>query len=196
MVLQSLLLIAGFAILVKGADLLVSGASSIAKKLNISNLAIGLTVVSLGTSAPELLVNLMSATNGYNDAAFGNILGSNNFNLLLILGVSGIIFPLVVQRKTIMYEVPISIGAILLLYILVNDQLIFGSDSNLLSRFDAFLLLVFFGLFMLYVVRTMKTASDFEEGVPIKIFPTSLSVGYIALGIAMLLGGGKLAVEN
>jgi len=196
MVLQSLLLIAGFAILVKGADLLVSGASSVAKKLNISNLAIGLTVVSLGTSAPELLVNLMSATNGYNDAAFGNVLGSNNFNLLLILGVSGIIFPLVVQRKTVQYEVPISIGAILLLFILVNDQMIFGSSSNELSRFDAFILLLFFGLFMLYVVMTMKSASDFDEGEPIKIFRTSLSVGYIALGIAMLLGGGKLAVEN
>lgn len=196
MVLESLLLIAGFAILVKGADLLVSGASSIAKKLNISNLAIGLTVVSLGTSAPELLVNLMSAANGYNDAAFGNILGSNNFNLLLILGVSGIIFPLVVQRKTVKYEVPISIGATLLLFILVNDQMIFGSNSNELSRFDAFLLIVFFGLFMLYIAKTMKSASDFEEGEPIKIFRTSLSVGYIALGIAMLLGGGKLAVEN
>ncbi|MEP2667605.1 MAG: calcium/sodium antiporter [Cyclobacteriaceae bacterium] len=196
MVLQSLLLIAGFAILVKGADLLVSGASSIAKKLHISNLAIGLTVVSLGTSAPELLVNLMSATNGYNDAAFGNVLGSNNFNLLLILGVSGIIFPLVVQRKTIQFEVPISIGAILLLFILVNDQLIFGSSSDELSRFDAFLLLIFFGLFMFYVVRTMKSTEDFEEGEPIKTYRTSLSIGYVASGIAMLLGGGKLAVES
>jgi len=196
MVLQSLLLIAGFAILVKGADLLVSGASSIAKKLGVSSLAIGLTVVSMGTSSPELLVNLMSATNGYNDAAFGNILGSNNFNILLILGVSGIIFPLVVQRKTVQYEVPLSIGAILLLFVLVNDQLIFGSAPNELSRFDAFLLLAFFGLFMLYVARTMKSASDFEEGEPIKVHPTPLSIGYIALGIAMLLGGGKLAVEN
>ena len=196
MVLQSLLLIAGFAILVKGADLLVGGASSIAKKLNISNLAIGLTVVSLGTSAPELLVNLMSAFGGYNDAAFGNILGSNNFNLLLILGVSGIIFPLVVQRKTVQYEVPISIGAVMLLFVLVNDQLVFGSGSDQLSRADAVLLLVFFGLFMFYVVKTMKSASDYEEDASIKIYPTSLSVGYLALGVAMLLGGGKLAVEN
>lgn len=196
MVLQSLLLVAGFAILVKGADFLVSGASSIAKRLGISSLAIGLTVVSMGTSSPELLVNLMSATNGYNDAAFGNILGSNNFNILLILGVSGIIFPLVVQRKTVQYEVPISIGAILLLFVLVNDHLLFGNNTNELSRADAFILLIYFSLFMLYVVRTMKSASDFEEGAPIKIHPTSLSLGYIALGIAMLLGGGKLAVES
>lgn len=196
MVLELLLLVAGFAILVKGADLLVGGASSIAKKFNISNLAIGLTVVSLGTSAPELLVNIMSATKGYNDAAFGNILGSNNFNILLILGVSGIIFPLVVQRKTVQYEVPISIAAIVLLFVLVNDQLLWGSADNSLSRLDAFLLLGLFGLFMLYVVRTMKSASDYGDGQPIKIYRTSLSVGYIALGLAMLLGGGKLAVEN
>ncbi len=196
MVLELLLLIAGFVILVKGADLLVGGASSIAKKFNISNLAIGLTVVSLGTSAPELLVNLMSATKGYNDAAFGNILGSNNFNLLLILGVSGIIFPLVVQRKTVQYEVPISIGAVLLLFILVNDKIVWGGSSNGLSRVDAFILLIFFGLFMLYVVRTMKSKSDYGDGPKIKTYRTSLSIAYILIGLAMLLGGGKLAVEN
>lgn len=196
MVLELILLVVGFAILVKGADLLVSGASSIAKKFNISNLAIGLTVVSLGTSAPELLVNIMSATKGYNDAAFGNILGSNNFNLLLILGVSGIIFPLVVQRKTILYEVPISIAAILLLFVLVNDQIIWGGLTNSLSRLDALILIALFGVFMLYIVRTMKSASDYGEGEPIKTYRTSLSIGYIFLGLAMLLGGGKLAVDN
>lgn len=196
MVLQSLLLLVGFAILIKGADLLVSGASSIAKKLGVSSLAIGLTVVSMGTSTPELLVNIMSATKGYNDVAFGNILGSNIFNLLLILGVSGIIFPLIVQRKTIQYEIPISIAAILLLFILTNDRILFGSSTNSLSRLDAFILVIFFVLFMVYVARTMKSASDFEESDSIKIYPTSLSLGYLALGIAMLLGGGKLAVDN
>lgn len=196
MVLELFLLIVGFIILVKGADLLVSGASSIAKKFNISNLAIGLTVVSLGTSAPELLVNIMSATKGYNDAAFGNILGSNNFNLLLILGISGIIFPLVVQRKTVQYEVPISIAAVILLYVLVNDQLIWGGTTNSLSRLDALILISLFGVFMLYIVRTMKSTSDYDEGEPIKMYRTSLSVGYIFLGLAMLLGGGKLAVDN
>ncbi len=196
MLLEVILLIVGFVILVKGADYLVGGASSIAKKFNISNLAIGLTVVSLGTSAPELLVNIMSAAKGYNDAAFGNILGSNNFNLLLILGVSGIIFPLVVQRKTVRNEVPISIVAVLLLFVLVNDQMLWGSTGNSLSRMDAFILLLLFGAFMLYVVRTMKTASDYGDGEPIKIYKTSLSIALIALGLAMLLGGGQLVVEN
>jgi len=196
MLLEVILLIIGFVILVKGADYLVGGASSIAKKFDISNLAIGLTVVSLGTSAPELLVNIMSAAKGYNDAAFGNILGSNNFNLMLILGVSGVIFPLVVQRKTVKNEVPISIAAVLLLFVLVNDEMLWGSNGNVLSRMDAFILILLFGLFMLYVVRTMKTASDYGDGEPIKIYKTSLSVAFIALGLAMLLGGGQLAVEN
>lgn len=196
MLLESLLLITGFVILVKGADFLVSGASSVAKKFNISNLAIGLTVVSFGTSAPELLVNLMSATKGYNDAAFGNVLGSNNFNLLLILGVSGIIFPLVVQRKTVQFEVPLSIGAIILLFVLVNDQLIWGATTDLLSRWDAIILLGFFGLFMFYVYRTMKMASDYGDGQPIKSYKTSVAVTMILAGLAMLLGGGELAVEN
>jgi cation:H+ antiporter len=114
----------------------------------------------------------------------------------LILGVSGIIFPLIVQRKTVLYEVPISIVALLLLFVLVNDQMVWGAQVDSLSRLDAFILLLLFGLFMLYVVRTMKTASDYDEGEPIKIYKTSLSVAFIALGLAMLLGGGKLAVDN
>lgn len=194
--LEILLLITGFVILIKGADFLVSGASSIAKKSNISNLAIGLTVVSFGTSAPELLVNMMSSAKGYNDAAFGNILGSNSFNILLILGISGIVFPLVVQRNTVRFEVPISIAAILLLFVLVNDQLLWGHSGNSLTRWDSLILLGFFGLFMTYVYRTMKTASDYDEGTPIRIYKTPLAVGMILAGLAMLLGGGNLAVEN
>lgn len=196
MLLESLLLVAGFVILVKGADFLVSGASSIAKRYNISNLAIGLTIVSFGTSAPELLVNIMSATKGYTDAAFGNVLGSNNFNLLMILGISGIIFPLVVQRKTVQFEVPISIGAIILLFILVNDKMVWGVATDSLNRFDAFLLLGYFGIFMYYVYRTMKMASDYDNEVPIKHYRISISVIMILAGLAMLLGGGELAVTH
>jgi len=196
MLVEILLLIVGFVILVKGADFLVAGASSIAKKFSISNLAIGLTVVSFGTSTPELLVNIVSATKGYNDAAFGNVLGSNNFNLLLILGVSGIIFPLVVQRKTIQFEVPISIIAIILLFVLVNDQLLWGYPVNSLTRIDAILLLAFFGVFMFYVYRTMKMGSDHGEDAPIKIYKPPVSIIMIVSGLLMLLGGGELAVSN
>ena len=115
--LQFTLLIVGFAILIVGADFLVNGSSSIAKKFGISNLAIGLTVVAFGTSAPELLVSITSSIKGYNDAAFGNIIGSNNFNLLFILGIAGLIYPLVVQRNTVKYEVPLSLLAAGVLFI-------------------------------------------------------------------------------
>lgn len=189
------LLIGGFIILIKGADLMVSGASSMAKKLGISTIAIGLTVVSFGTSAPELIVSLFSAINGKADASFGNVIGSNNFNLLCILGVSGLIYPLVVQRNTVRFEVPISILAIVLLFLLVNDRWLQGSAADSLSRTDAVILLIFFIFFIMYVYRTMKNASDYEEA-PIKIFSTPVSLILVIAGISMLVLGGKLVVDN
>src|ERR1044071_6983305 len=148
------ILLAGFAILIKGADFLVNGASSAAKKYGISNLAIGLTVVAFGTSMPELVVSFLSALDGNNDASFGNVIGSNNFNLLFILGVSGLIYPLVVHRNTVKYEVPMSLLAALVLFVLVNDQQIWGGDINILSRIDSIILLLFFGGFLFYIYRT------------------------------------------
>jgi cation:H+ antiporter len=191
-----LLLLTGFVILIKGADFLVDGASSIARKFNISNLAIGLTVVAFGTSMPEMVVNVISGISGKSDAAFGNVIGSNNFNLLLILGLSGMIYPLVVQRKTVLYEVPMSLFAALVLYMLVNDFRLWGSATNALSRADAFILIGLFCLFLLYIYRTMKQASDYEETTEIKIYSNWKSTGFFVLGLVMLVGGGKLVVEN
>jgi cation:H+ antiporter len=195
MYLALLLLLVGFAILIKGADFLVNGASSVAKKFNISNLAIGLTVVAFGTSTPEFIVSFYSALEGRNDASFGNIIGSNNFNLLFILGIAGLIYPLTVQRNTVKYEVPISLLAALVLYVVVNDGILSGNPVNILSRWDALILLIFFGLFMLYIYRTMTTASDLEES-PIKMYATPVATGMIILGLAMLIGGGTLVVDN
>jgi cation:H+ antiporter len=194
--LPAVLLLAGFALLIKGADFLVNGASSVAKKFGISNIAIGLTVVSFGTSAPELIVSLLSAINGNSDASFGNVIGSNNFNLLCILGIAGLVYPLVVQRNTVKFEVPISLLAAGLLFVLVNDVLLFNRTENQLTRLDSFILLIFFGFFMLYIYRTMKNSSDYSEEVKIKLFSTPVAVGLTLLGIAMLVGGGKLVVDN
>jgi cation:H+ antiporter len=197
-----LLLLVGFVILIKGADFLVNGASSLAKKKGISNLAIGLTVVAFGTSMPELIVSLLSAVEGKNDASFGNVIGSNNFNLLFILGISGIIYPLVVQRNTVKYEVPLSLLAAAVLFIVVNDVLLWGdaplSETNggILSRLDSFILLLFFAGFLFYIYRTMRNNADLEEGEPIKIYSTPMSVGMIVAGLAMLIGGGELVVEE
>jgi cation:H+ antiporter len=196
MLLTITLLLIGFAILIKGADFLVNGASSVAKKFNISNIAIGLTVVAFGTSTPELLVSVTSSMKGYNAAAFGNVIGSNNFNLLFILGVAGLIFPLVVLRNTIRYEVPLSLLAAAVLYFLVNDQLIWGSASNELNRIDAIVLLVFFGLFMLYIYKSMSNSTDVDQTSTIKMYSGVVSTGLIVLGLGMLIGGGTLVVDN
>ena len=196
MILQFVWLIAGFAILIFGADFLVSGASSIAKKMGISNLAIGLTVVAFGTSMPELLVSVQSSLKGYNDAAFGNIIGSNNFNLLFILGIAGLIYPLVVQRNTIKYEVPLSLLAAGVLFLLVNDKMILGSEGNFLSRIDSLILLLFFGGFLLYIYRSMKTTSDYEEDNSIKIYKTPIALLMTFGGLIGLVYGADKVVEN
>lgn len=191
-----LLLLVGFVILIQGASFLVNGASSLAKRFNVSNLVIGLTVVAFGTSAPELVVNVISSISQKNDAVFGNIIGSNNFNLLLILGISGIIFPLMVQRDTVRFEIPISLLAAGVLYVLVNDVYLWGRETNILTRLDAGILLIFFGLFMMYIYRTIKRTDEFDQTQEIKIYGAWLSVGYVLLGLTMLVGGGTLVVNN
>lgn len=196
------LLLVGFAILIKGADFLVNGASSAAKKYGISNLTIGLTVVAFGTSMPELIVSLLASINGQNDASFGNVIGSNNFNLLFILGIAGIIYPLVVQRNTVKYEIPISLLAACVLFLLLNDTMLMGDSRNILSRMDSLILLIFFAGFMYYIYKSMTRTNDGEqraevvEGGEIKIYSMRYSIGMIVLGLVMLIGGGKLVVDS
>ena len=198
MFLSVLLLLVGFVILVKGADWLVNGASSAAKRKGISNLAIGLTVVAFGTSMPEMTVSLLAALDGKNDASFGNVIGSNNFNLLFILGVSGLIFPLAVHRNTVNKEIPISLGAAFLLWLLVNDSWHKMSESgiNILSRLDAIILLIFFAGFLYYVYLSMKqtTGKNVEEGY--HIYSMTKSSLMIVFGLVALIGGGKLVVDH
>lgn len=194
LIIPALLLALGFVILIKGADWLVEGAVNIARTFNISELAIGLTIVAFGTSAPELIVNVLSSVSGYNEMSYGNIIGSNNFNLLFILGVAGIIYPLAVQKLTVKYEIPMSLLAALILFALVNDQLIFGTES-ILSRLDAFILLIFFGGFLYYVYRTMSAEPSDTEDVRIPV-PKWKSVLFVVLGLAGLVIGGKLVVDQ
>lgn len=196
MVLPILLLLAGFAILIKGADFLVRGASSLARRFGISNLVIGLTVVAFGTSTPEFIVSMMSALDGNADASFGNVIGSNIFNTLFILGVSGLICPLTVQRNTIKFEVPISFFAAVLLFVLVNDVMIHGSAASLLSRLDSGILLIFFLGFLFYIYRTTNVSETNPNDNTIKIYKLPVAVGMVIGGLAMLVGGGKLVVDN
>jgi cation:H+ antiporter len=149
--LQSILfLVAGLFIVVKGADWLVEGASSLARRIGVSELAIGLTVVAFGTSMPELSVNLLSALNGSTDIAIGNIVSSNIANILLILGIAAIISPMTVQTSTVWKEIPFSLLAAVLVLIMANDHIIDGLSFAELTRSDGLSLIAFFLIFLWY----------------------------------------------
>lgn len=190
------LLILGLFILISSANVLVAGASSIAKKFNIPNLVIGLTVVSFGTSFPELIINVLAGYNGQSDLAVGNVLGSNIVNILLVIGVSAMVRPLAVQNNTVKYEIPFSIMAILVLFVLSNDILFNGASESVLSRSDGIILMTFFLIFMYYTFIIGKIGSQQDEGHQVKTFPGWKSVLYVLGGVAGLYFGGLLIVDN
>lgn len=195
-----LLIALGFVLLIKGADFLVNGASSLAKRFNVSDIAIGLTVVAMGTSAPELVVNLIAGTeqaaDGGNDVVFGNIIGSNIFNIFLILGVSAVIYPLTVQRNALWKEVPYSLLATFVFFILVNDVMFFEKDENSLSRGDGIVLIVMFLIFIGYIFMNLQRNPESSEGEDIVMFGNVKTTVMIVLGIAGLVFGGQLIVDN
>ena len=186
-----LLIVAGFLLLIKGADWMVNGASSLAKKNKISDLAIGLTIVAFGTSAPELVVNSIASFESHSDIVFGNVIGSNNFNLFLILGIVGLIFPIRVQSTTVWKEIPISFFAVLVLFILSNGLL--PQEPNVLSRFDGIILILLFVLFLIYVYKQLKSETVETE----TEFSSNFKIwSLIILGLSGLILGGKLVVDN
>lgn len=193
MILQILLLVIGLVLLVKGADWLVDGASVLAKKNNISDLAIGLTIVAFGTSAPELVVNAVAASGNYPEIVFGNVIGSNNFNLFAILGIAGLITPLAVQSSTVWKEIPFSLLAAIALFFLANNY--FLADPAHLSRYDGFVLLGFFAAFLYYVATQLKVDPN-AEVVENKDYSTLKIWFLIIAGLGGLVGGGKLVVDN
>ncbi|WP_323755932.1 calcium/sodium antiporter [Roseivirga sp.] len=193
MITQVLLLALGLILLISGANGLVDGASALAKKFNVSDLAIGLTIVAFGTSAPELVVNVFASYQNHQDIVFANVIGSNNFNLFIILGITGLITPLVVQSSTIWKEIPISFLGIVLVYTLTHH--IFAIDNYTLTRVDGFLLLSLFVLFLYYVYKQLKT-----DPVVIETKAANYSnlkmYGFILLGLAGLVIGGRLLVTS
>ncbi|MEX0844742.1 MAG: calcium/sodium antiporter [Balneolaceae bacterium] len=183
----------GLVFLIKGADWLVEGATSLAKKYNISDLAIGLTIVAFGTSAPELVINVMGSMEGHHEIVFANVIGSNNFNLLVILGISGLITPLIVQSSTVWKEIPLSLVAAVLLFVLAND--FWSPDSYTVSRFDGFIFLALFVGFIYYVYRQLSSDSA-EITTPEKQFSQLKIWSFIILGLGGLVLGGRLVVNN
>lgn len=192
MIIQLILLAVGLLLLIKGADFLVDGASTFAKKKNVSDLAIGLTIVAFGTSAPELVVNVFAAFQGHEDIVFGNIIGSNNFNLLAILGIAGLITPLVVQSSTVWKEIPISFLAALVLLLLANN--FFSGSGPVLSRLDGIILLCLFVLFLYYVYKQMREI-PMDEKLEVKQMSNSKILAFVILGLTGLVLGGRLVVS-
>jgi cation:H+ antiporter len=192
-----MLLIVGFAILIKGADWLVAGASSVANRLGVSALVIGLTIVAFGTSAPELVVNLLASLEGNTDIAIGNITGSNIANILLILGISALIYPLAVKRGTVWKEIPFALLAIVLVTIMANDSFIDGSPSSALSRIDGIVLIGFFIVFLYYIFGLAKQSVNTDESdESIEQYTWLRSVSMIMGGLIGLVVGGKWIVDG
>ncbi len=189
------LLILGFLLIIKGADFLVDGSSSLAKRYHVSELTIGLTIVAFGTSAPELVVNIVAAIKNYNDVSLGNIIGSNIFNLFLILGLAGLIYPIVVQSKTVWKEIPLSLFAGILLLLLANDVFLFKSSQNVIKWYDGIILLSVFSLFIYYAFHNLKAEPDTNSD-SIKVFGITKTVLYITGGFAFLIFGGRMVVNN
>lgn len=185
----------GFALLLKGASWLVDGASSLAKKLNISELVIGLTVVAFGTSAPELVVNILASVRGSTEIAIGNVLGSNIFNILVILGLSAVIYPLIVQRSTIWKEIPLSLLAALMVWVLASDTFLDGGTFAGLTRIDGITLLAFFVIFLYYTVGIAKNGADLN-GSTVKEQSIPRSLFFVLAGLVGLVVGGKWIVDG
>lgn len=192
------MLVAGFILLIKGADLLVDGSSSVAKRFGISDLIIGLTIVAFGTSAPELVVNIVSASQGSSDIAIGNILGSNIANILLILGITAIVAPIAVKRSTIWREIPFGLLAVLVLGVMANDVLIDGLQSSVISKSDGIVLLGFFAIFLYYIFGSAKKniQEHGDDDNQTKSYGVAKSVLLIGGGLFGLVLGGKWVVDS
>ncbi len=202
MAIQLLLLVLGFVMLVKGADLFVDGASGVATKFGIPQLVIGLTIVAMGTSAPEAAVSITAAFAGNADITIGNIVGSNILNILIILGISSLVYPLAVQKSTLIIDIPIVLFATLILYLL-------GFDGNI-SRVDGIIMLVVFIAYLAYlfgVAKKEKSAIDREKAGEITVNSQSDEVAakdisllkailFTLIGLVLIVGGSKFVVDS
>ena len=193
MILDIVFIVAGFVFLIKGADWLVGGASGLAKKHNVSDLVIGLTIVAFGTSAPELVVNSIASVDKHSDIVYGNIIGSNNFNLFFILGTVALIFPVTVQRSMIRKEIPFSLVITVLVLVLSNAVL--GQKENVLSRFEGMALLILFAAFIYYTFRQSAVDNDVEK-IEMKQMTTLKIWALIVIGLSLLVAGGRMVVTG
>ncbi|MBO7560849.1 calcium/sodium antiporter [Candidatus Saccharibacteria bacterium] len=196
MLLQILMLVGGFVLLIKGADILVSGASSIAANFKVSKMLIGLTIVAFGTCAPELAVSISSLANGTTDMLLGNVFGSNIMNILLLIGIGALICPIIVKRDTVIKEIPILLLISSALVVLYLDMSLANGSHNEITREDAIICLLFFGIFLYYLIamaRKNRAAIDEDEKPEFKLGKSFLLTG---LGLIGIIGGSQLVVSG
>lgn len=194
--LDILFLIGGLALILIGANGLTDGSAAVAKKWGVSDLVIGLTIVAFGTSAPELVVSLMSAINGSAEIAIGNVVGSNIFNVLMIVGVTALVLPIKVAKTNMTNEIPLVILSALAVVFFANDVLLDGSTENVLSHIDGIIMLLFFAIFMRYTFSIAKNGEQTEDTAQVKSMPGWKSALYILGGLAALIYGGQIFVEG
>lgn len=187
MLIDIILIVLGVVLVLTGADRLTEGASALARKMNIPEIIIGLTIVAAGTSAPELFVSLVSALKGTPDLAVGNVVGSNTMNAMLIVGCAAMVAPMVISRSTVKKDIPFSVGASVLLILLAFD--------SFMSRIDGIILLIGFAVFMAYTLLQAKKGQVEDAGKVKQINPW-LSTLYVVLGLAMLVAGSNLFVDS
>ena len=206
---HTLLLLGGLLLILLGANGMTDGAAAVAKRFHIPDIVIGLTIVAFGTSAPELTVSVASALKGSADMAVGNVVGSNLFNTLMIVGCTALVAPILVTRNTLLKEIPLCILASVALWVCANDRLLNGTGANGIDRTDGLLLLCFFAIFLSYTFaiarrREQPSVNPGEEPStgqlpaeePIASLPLGRALLYIVGGLAGLVVGGHLFVEG
>ena len=192
-----LLLLAGFVLLIFGADKLVDGASALAKRFGIPNIVIGLTIVAFGTSAPEFVVNLFASLSNNTEMVLGNVIGSNIFNVLGILGISALLYPLTVQKNTTWIEIPLSFLAAIMVLVLANDVFLNEDAINVIDRSEGVILLCFFIIFLVYNLQVAKNDKQLLSDEPettAKQMTVLKSVIFIVIGLTGLIVGGRFIV--
>ena len=197
MLINILLIIVGVALVLWGADRLTEGASALARRMNVPEIVIGLTIVAAGTSAPELCVSLVSALKGTPDMAVGNVVGSNIFNALLIVGCAAMVAPMVISKSTVKKDMPFAVGAALLLLVACIDTWSVHLRGNVISRLDGLLLLAGFAVFMVYTFKAATKSQPTGEGEePVVQMGVWKGVLFVAVGLGCLIFGSNLFVDS
>lgn len=194
--LSVILLVVGFGLLIKGADVFVDGASSTAQNFKVSKMLIGLTIIAFGTSAPELAVSLQALADGSTDMVLGNVIGSCIINILLILGVAAIIRPIKIRSNTIRKELPICLLISLLLVVLFLDIQLNGGEVNEITRSDGIAILLFFAVFMYYLIALARKSKSKDKKNEKPKFKLGKSLLFVALGLVGIIVGSDLVVNS